>query len=84
MTFQELIQGFIKANGFPTVKDASGAEGIVTLIKSNPDWKGCAVRYPNMDYDTWYYAEPGTDKRRHYIDELTIIDPKPEIHGTGN
>ncbi len=73
------LQGLLKACGdqqdFPRVRiiypvrHSKVTIGVVTQIKPS----GCAVRFDDMSYDSWFWADPGDDKRSKYMSELGII-----------
>lgn len=74
------IEGLLKACGeqraFPQVRiqtpvqNSKVTTGVVTQIKPS----GCAVRFNDMSYDSWFWAIPGNDKRSKYMSELGIIN----------
>lgn len=69
MTFEELLQA--SASGLPKVM-YNGVDGRVTVIKDNGSFKGCACRFKE-NYDHWFYAADGDDKRSKYMKDLTLI-----------
>lgn len=77
MTFNELLIS-LSSGHFPRVnssikhRHAESSSGVVTTIKDSHGYRGCAVRFDGMTYDTWFYDDPGTDKRMRYMDQLTI------------
>lgn len=84
-TYNDILQHCSKGF-FPSVKidvtlrHCTSNFGKVVVIKDEPDgFKGCAVRFEGMNWNTWFYANNGSDKRKHYISELTIISPKDAI-----
>lgn len=68
MTWEELLQASV--TGLPQVI-WNGKTGRITAIKDNGDYKGCSARFLN-NYDEWFWAETGTDKRKKYMSELTL------------
>ncbi len=89
MTFEELLQHAGATGALPKVSIdvklsyASSKKGVVTNIKDETSiknhtyaYKGCAVRFEGMAYDVWFYAEEGTDKRKHYMSQLTLLKDK--------
>jgi hypothetical protein len=78
MNFEQLLQAC--TNGLPEVKiekpvsGATSATGKVIVLKDNGRFKGCAVLFPGLPYDLWFNDEPeGTDKRKHYMHELSFL-----------
>ena len=71
MTWEQLLNEC--PNGLPSVIDADGVKGEVTVIKNTEGYRGCAVRFVNKNYDTWFYAQPGNDGRKRYMQELSIL-----------
>lgn len=78
MTLAELFAASV--NGFPKVESstiidkADSKVGIVTVIKVTPDgYKGCAVRFPGLKYDSWFYAVNTNDARKKYMKDLKLV-----------
>lgn len=81
MTLLELLaassKGFRMVKASVPINGATSNEGFVVLMKDNGRFKGCAVQFPGLTYDTWFGDEPtGTDKRSHYMHELTLKNPE--------
>ncbi len=58
------------------IRGATSTIGQVVVIKcatSVTGFKGCAVQFPGLTYDTWFSEVAGTDKRSHYMDELEFL-----------
>lgn len=70
MTFEELLKSCSKGE-LPVVVYKS-ITGRVTVIKNTEGFRGCAVKLDDMPYDSWFYAEPGKDKRMKYMSDLTF------------
>ncbi len=76
MSFEELLKASI--NGLPEViannpkKPGHFSSGKVTVIKDSNGYKGCAVSFPGISYDTWFYADTVADKRCRYMAELKL------------
>lgn len=77
MTFEELLKA--SADGLPEVvtsvpiRYAKSSIGKIAVIKQHDRWKGCAVRFPGHNYDTWFEDDPtGTDGRKHYMHQLKL------------
>lgn len=60
------------------VRHSKEKVGQVVVIKtmSTMGHSGCAVRFPDMTYDTWFHAEASVDRRKRYMFELRIVDSK--------
>lgn len=77
MTFEEALQAC--ANGtMPKVQTADGYDAQVTVIKNHNGHKGVEVvippdKLPEWKRVRWYWASDETDKRRHYMRDLTLI-----------
>ena len=77
MTLQELLKACGDQQDFPRVsiqtpvRHSKSTTGVVTQIKPS----GCAVRFGCLSYDSWFWADPGDDKRSKYMSELTLIKP---------
>ena len=77
LTFTQLLKA--SADGLPLVKSdtyikgATSNVGQVVMLKDNGNWKGCSVRFPGLDYDTWFSDEEKKDKRSHFMYELSFI-----------
>lgn len=56
------------------VNKASTTEGIVTQIKANRNWRGIAVNFAGVGYDTWFHEKHEEDRRSHYMSELELIN----------
>jgi hypothetical protein len=79
MTFEELLKAcgkgtLPKVRIETPVKNSKAIDGIIVEIKNCGNYKGCAVRFPDMAYNKWFYAETGNDKRCNYMSELSIIE----------
>jgi len=79
MNLEQLLTA--SAKGLPMVKSntmikgATSDIGKVVVIKDNGRFKGCAVQFPGLNYDTWFTDDSnGTDKRSHYMHELKLSD----------
>lgn len=73
MTIQDVIDN--THNGvLPNVNDIKDQlVGTVTTIRITPNgYRGIAVRFNGRTYDSWYYEEPGTDKRKRYMHHLVF------------
>lgn len=71
MTFDDLFT----YKRMPCVDHPALGFGRVTVIKDKADgsnFRGCAVRFDNMNYDVWFHDSTDTDKRSKYLRELTI------------
>lgn len=55
------------------VRHASSPIGRVVVIKYEDGHKGCAVRFPGMDWDTWFWDSNENDGRKHYMRELKLL-----------
>lgn len=78
MNFGELLSacanGMIDVKCSVPIKGATSDVGQVVVLKDNRSWKGCAVQFPGLTYDTWFGEEPAaTDRRSHYMHELFFI-----------
>lgn len=78
MNWDELLQAC--PTGLPYVESIVMVDGIlhrrgkVTNVKDDSNYKGCAVRWDAMSWDTWYYADPGTDRRMRYMNQVKISE----------
>lgn len=67
--------GFIEVKCLVPVSGATSNIGKVVLLKDNGKFKGCAVQFPGLTYDTWFSQDlGGKDKRSHYMHELSFIE----------
>ncbi len=78
MTWDDLLTAVVREYyqpSLPTVRNKKdGRIGTITVIKNNGKFKGCAVQYLDQEYDVWFYAEPGTDKRSKYMEDLELFE----------
>lgn len=79
MTFEELLIA-CSCGKMPTVeligkpvKFSNQNLGVVTTIKDNGRHRGVAVKFKDLDYDTWFHDLDDTDKRSRYMRELKIV-----------
>lgn len=76
MTIEGLLQACGEQRDFSQVRiqtpvrNSKSTIGVVTQIKPS----GCAVRFDDMSYDSWFWAIKGNDKRSKYMSELSIIN----------
>lgn len=76
MTFIELLTSCSKGT-LPLVLHEKFGVGCVTTIKHQSDgskFKGCAVRFYSIPYDTWFSDSDDTDKRSKYMRELILYN----------
>lgn len=87
MTFEDLLKSCANGSHLPNVScsralSASGRHvggiGKVTTIRDNPGYKGCAATFTSGNFEVWFWADEGTDKRKHYMSELSIIEPNAQ------
>lgn len=72
MTFKELLKACASGE-FPKVKYKNLVGHIVT-IRNTGSVKGCSVIFLESDTkDAWFHADRTKDKRKHFMDELTLI-----------
>jgi hypothetical protein len=89
MTFTELLiacscgkMPFVTCKFVP--RHATSAAGVVTTIKDNGRWKGCAVQFPGINYDTWFADSDAPDRRSHYMRDLILCDHPLHAREKGN
>lgn len=56
----------------PALEKIKSKKGQVTVIKNSEGFRGIAVRFEGLNYDTWFYEEDGKDKRKNYMANLTL------------
>jgi len=71
MTFKELLQQC--ANGEMPKVLYNGKVCQVVTIKNGDGYNGVGVNTGN-NYTDWFHAESGTDKRKKYMSELSVVD----------
>lgn len=74
MTFEELLKA-CSSGRMPEVETEAGDKGTVVTIKNGDGYHGCAVRFWSFDYNTWFYAKDGSDRRCRYMKELKLVNP---------
>lgn len=75
MTFTELLETVGAEAKLPEVFHKELGVGRVTVIKDQADgskFRGCAVRFPQLNYDTWFTDSKETDKRSKYLRDLWL------------
>ena len=79
MTFEELLKS-VGTGKMPRVeakipiKHATTNKGTVVVIKDNGNFRGCAVLFDGMKWDTWFNDLDDADKRSHYMNELEFCE----------
>lgn len=70
MTLDELYKSC--GNGLPKVM-YNGHIGQITTIKDHNGYRGITVRLKE-NYDHWFWAEDGNDKRKKYMLDLSLFN----------
>lgn len=76
MTLQSIFTEGARVGGFPYVqvqapiKNATSQIGQITEITK----RGVGVRFPGLNYSTWFHWDNQYDKRTHHVGELTFVD----------
>lgn len=79
MTFQEILyacgQGYMpRVKVEKPLSPNASRYGEVIGIKNGDGFEGVIVNFPGMSCNTWFHAEDGTDKRKKYMKDLTLIE----------
>ncbi len=65
--------GSFKVRSKVPIQGATSHIGIVQELKIlNEKNRGCGVKFPGLNYNTWFHDSDGTDKRTKYMRDLEI------------